>query len=161
MKNSYRIQVLFTVLAMVLVTLACGTSNTGEKVGESSSPTTAPAKVEVFKAGDTIKVEDYTITMDSAQVQGSKLLANFTIDNTSGTKEQAISSMMSFSAKDTDGNKLDFSFCDGSQLDGTVLVGDKLKGNVCWDGVRTDSIVKIYYVASFLGSGAIVWEVDN
>ena len=161
MNNAYRIQVLSAALAMVLVTLACGTSNTGEKVGENSSPTSAPAKVEVYKAGDVINVDDYTITLDSAQVQGSKLLTSFTVDNTSGAKEQVISSIMSFSAKDTDGNKLDFSFCDASQLDGTVLAGDKLKGNLCWDGVRADSTVKIYYEASLFGSGAIVWEVGK
>ena len=117
-------------MAIILVTLACGTSNTGEKVGEVSSPTTAPAKVEVYKVGDVIKVDDYTITLDSAEVQGSKLIANFTIDNTSGAKEQVISSIISFSAKDTDGNKLDYTLCDASQLDGKVLAGDKLKGSL-------------------------------
>jgi hypothetical protein len=68
---------------------------------------------------------------------------------------------MSFSAKDADGNKLDFGICDGSQIDGKVLAGDKLKGNACWDGVKAGAKVKIYYEASILGSGAIVWEVSK
>lgn len=160
MKKIPTIKILLILAIFILISLACGSATSGEKIGESSSATSAPVKAQVYKTGDIIKVEEYTITLNSTKFQGSKLIANFTIDNSSGSKELAISSMLSFSAKDDEGNKLDYSICDGSGLDGKVLTGDKLKGNICWDGVKI-SKVKIYYEASFLSSGAIVWEVTK
>jgi hypothetical protein len=157
MKASFKIILIIMVLAAV--SLACGTSTTGEKVGESASATSAPAQVTTYKVGDIIKVDDYTITLNSAQVTGSKLVANFTFDNSSGSQERAVSSIISFTAKDTDGNKLDFAMCDSSSMDGKILVGDKLKGNVCWDGVKSGAKLKIYFDPTLIGSGAIVWEV--
>lgn len=157
MKN--RIQLFAIVLVIVLITLACGSTTTGEKVGESNpAATSAPVTVQTYKVGDVVKVEDYTLTLNTADVTGSKLVANFTFDNTGGSKEQIVSSIISFSAKDLDGTKLEFSFCDGSGLDGKVLAGDKLRGDLCWDGVKPDLGLKIYYEV-MLSSGAVVWQV--
>ena len=162
MKTNNKIQIIIAILVVFLITVACGTSTTGEKVGDSSTmATSVPVQVETYKPGDVIKVDDYTITLNNAEIQGSKLIANFTFDNSNGSKEQAVSSLLSFSAKDTEGNKLDFSICSGSSLDGSVLAGDKLKGDICWDGVLPNSTVKIYYTASLLGKGAIVWQVPK
>lgn len=160
---SRKFAVVSVLVVLVLVTLACGSSTSGEKVGDSTSApgaTSAPVKMETFKVGDVVKVNDYTITLNSAKITGSKLMANFSIDNSSGAKEQVFSSVMSFSAKDTDGAKLDFALCDSGQLDGKVLAGDKLKGSVCWDGAKSGNKYKIYYDATLIGSGAIVWETE-
>jgi len=162
MKKKNSIIIITFILVIALTQLACSSSsNTGEKVGESGEVTQAPQKVETYKAGDIIKVGDYTISLDSAEVQGSKLIAKFTVDNSNGTKEISISSLLSFSAKDTEGNKLSASICDGSGLDGSVLVGDKLKGSICWDGVVEGATIKIYFEPNLFGSGAIVWEVGK
>jgi hypothetical protein len=69
--------------------------------------------------------------------------------------------MLSFTAKDSEGTKLEQEIFDcGSGLDGKVLPGDKLKGNICWSGATTNT-VKIYYEAELFSSGAVVWEVTK
>ncbi len=161
MKNKNLLAIILSLLAILLTQLACGSSNTGEKVGESEGTTAVAPQIEVYKAGDIIKVDDYTITLETTEIQGSKLIANFVVDNSAGTKEITISSLMSFEAKDSEGNKLSTAFCDGSGLDGSVLVGDKLRGSICWDGVLEGATLKIYYEPSLFGSGAIVWEVGK
>jgi len=159
MKNN--LYLLAVIIALIIATLACGSSNTGEKVGEGgTSPTSAPPKVEVYKVGDIIQMEDHTIVLNSAIFQGSTLKTNFSLKNT-GAEEIAVSSLMSFEAKDSEGTKLEQDIFDcGSSFDGTVLPGDKLKGNICWSGATT-STVKIYYTANLFGSGAVVWEITK
>lgn len=160
MKRKNVIYLVFVVLFITV--LACGSSNQGQKVGESSgnaAPTAAPAKVEIYKAGDVVQVEDHTIVLNSAEIQGNILKANFTIENKGGS-DLNVSSLLSFTAKGDDGSKLEPEImdCGSSHLDGKVLPSDKLKGDICWKGLTTAS-AKIYYEASLLGSGAIVWEV--
>jgi hypothetical protein len=45
-------------------------------------------------------------------------------------------------------------------LDGKVLPGDLLRGNICWTGATSD-MIKIYYEASLFGEGAVVWEITR
>lgn len=148
----------------VLVGAACASSNTGQKVGERSSSdgqaATAAPKLTIYRVADVIQVQDHTIVLNSASMQGGLLTANFTIENT-GNKELAISSLLSFSAKDSEGNKLEQALldCPSGSLDGKVLPGDKLRGNICWKAPASGK-VRIYYEAKLFGSGAVVWEVN-
>lgn len=161
MKKYKGLPVILAIIALIIATLACGSDSTGEKVGESdTSPTTAPPQLEVFGIGDVIKVKEHTIVLNSAEFQGNVLQANFTIEN-SGTDELNVSSIISFEAKDDEGTKLEQELFDcGSGLDGSVLPGDKLKGNICWSGAATD-IVRIYYSSALFSSGAVVWEIHK
>ena len=69
--------------------------------------------------------------------------------------------MMSFEAKDTRAPNWDQEIFDcGSSLDGSVLPGDKLKGDVCWSGAAAD-VIKILLQSDLFGSGAVVWEVKR
>lgn len=150
-------------LAMLFVVSqgCCGSgSNVGEKVGTKApqGPAATP-KVETYKAGDIVQVKNHSIALNEAKVQGGTLIANFTVEN-QGPDEITVSSLASFSARDEEGSKLNFSLCEGSQLDGKVLAGDKLRGNLCWSGVKGTKGVKIYYEPTLFGSGAIVWELD-
>ena len=149
------------IAVLIIVSLACGGSDTGEKVGESGETSVPDSpKVEVYKVGDIIQAKDHTIILNSATLQGSALRANFSIENL-GAEEIVVSSIMSFDAKDSDGVVLEMDWFDcGTQLDGTVLPGDKLKGDICWSGATT-TIAKIYYKTSLLSSGAVVWEVTE
>ena len=162
MTNQRTKYILVAVIVLIVSILACGGSdNTGSKVGTSSDTggDSAP-KVEIYKSGDVIQVKDHTITLNNAKLQSGKLQANFTVEN-QGSEEVTVSSMLSFSAKDSDGVKLEQDIFDcGSSFDGSVLPGDKLKGDLCWEGATTNS-AKIYYEASLFGSGAIVWEVKE
>jgi hypothetical protein len=142
------------VCLLIVVALACGDSNAGSKVGTAAPG--APAAAQIYAVGDVVQVKDHTITLNSAALTGDVLKANFTIEN-KGTSDLAISSMMSFSAKNSDGTKLDLEFGCGASMDGKVLPGDKLRGDICWKGAAKP--VKMYYTANFLSSGAVVWEV--
>lgn len=162
MKNKTMAYPMFALALLVLVALACGSSSTGVKVGETTTnpPTSAPPQVVVYKIGDVIQVGDQTIVLNNAEFQGNKLVANFTIQN-KGSSDLTVSSMLSFTAKDSEGTKLeqDYFNC-GSSLDGKILPGDKQKGDICWNNTTTNS-VKIYYEAELFGSGAVVWEVTK
>jgi hypothetical protein len=156
-----KIAILAVLVALVLSTLACGSSSTGSKVGETGSQsTTAPAQVQTFKVGDLVAVGQHTIVLNSATVNGNVLKANFTIEN-KGTDDMAVSSLLSFTAKDSEGTKLETSIMDcGSDLGGKVLPGDKTKGDVCWSGA-TNFPIKIYYEDGLFSSGATVWEIQK
>jgi len=161
MKNHKGLPIILAIVALIIATLACGSDSSGEKVGESNtSSTNAPPKLEVFGIGDVIQVKSHTIVLNSAEFQGNILQANFTIEN-GGNEEINVSSLISFEAKDDEGTKLEQEIFDcGSSLDGSVLPGDKLKGNICWSGAETD-IVRIYYTSNLFSSGAVVWEVHK
>jgi hypothetical protein len=146
-----------------ILSVACGESNEGQKIGEAPQPIsnspTPKVTVSTFAVGDIVKVQDQTITMNSAIISGNTLMANFTVEN-QGAKDVNLSSLISFEARDTEGQKLDISFGNGPSLDGSVLPGDKMRGDIVWNGLATDS-AKIYYRANFIGSGAVVWQVNR
>ena len=144
---------------LILASLACGGSNTGVKVDEVDTATKAPAKVETYDVGDVIEVKGQTIVLNSVELTGKLLIANFTIENKSDG-EFTVSTMLSFSAKDDEGTQLeeDIFDCDPS-LGGTILAGDKSKGNVCYE-TTGNAPYKIYYEAALFGSGAVVWAVN-
>ena len=161
MKKTTLIHLLILVAVLALPALACGSDNTGQKIEEDEVAPTASSKVEAYKVGEAIQVKDHTIILNEVTVRGKRLKANFTVEN-KGDDEIVISSIMSFSARDAEGTKLkqEIFDCSSSSLDGKLLAGDKIKGDICWEGLSTDS-AKIYYEASLLGSGAVVWEVAD
>ena len=180
-KNSFFLGL--AIITLIIASLACGSSNTGTiantvapaaTTGNTTSSTaevateaptaeqpTATSGILIYKVGDVIQINDQTITLNTANITGDTLQANFTIEN-KGTSDITVSSMISFEAKGSDGTKLDQDYfnCPSGSLDGDILPGDKLKGTICWKGVSTDS-VKIYYQADFLSQGATVWEITK
>ena len=153
--------ILLVVGALTLATLACGGSdNSGVKVDDAApAPTKEPPKVVTYSAGDVIEVKDHTIVLNTAELSGSVLQANFTIEN-KGSDDLNVSTLLSFSVKDDEGTKLETEIFEcGASLGGTILAGDKSKGDICWKATGNNPY-KIYYEASLLGSGAIVWQVD-
>lgn len=160
MNKAFR-YLIVVIITLGLATLACGSDQSGEKVDEKEVATKPPPKVETYKAGDVIKVKEHTIVLNEATISAGILKANFTVEN-KGSEDLNVSSLLSFNAKDDEGSKLEQEIfdCDTSSLDGTVLPGDKLKGSICYKGA-TATPIKIYYEASLLGSGAVVWEVSE
>lgn len=200
MMNKKTFSYLFVfVLALAIISLACGGSNEGVKVTavktESAKVTNTPKAaseqneseqteesadtleenveqekgeeekaeekqaLQVFNVGDVVEVKDHTIRLNSVEYKGNILDANFTIVN-QGESDLAISSFLSFSAKKEDGTKLEQEIfdCGSSSLDGSIIPGDKLKGDICWSGANPEDGIKIYYEASLFGSGATVWN---
>lgn len=176
-KNMYYIALAIAVL--LLISLACGSSNEGSVITPSAQEdeqTEAPAAevaepgeaeqeeepkpaYEVFEVGDLIEVKEHTIRLNSVEYQGTSLVANFTFEN-HGSTDLNVSSLLSFSAKKGDGTLLDQELfdCGTSSLDGSVLPGDKLKGDICWSGASPDDEIKIYYESSLFSQGAVVWN---
>ncbi len=66
---------IFALVVVVLIQLACGSSNTGQKVGEVTSPTSAPVTAQVYKVGDIVQIKDQTIVLNSAEIQNDILKA--------------------------------------------------------------------------------------
>jgi hypothetical protein len=120
----------------------------------------AELKVDVFKVGDVIEVNDHTIVLNDVNFEGDVMKANFTVEN-QGDSDMSVSSMVSFSARVRDGSQLEQEIFDcGSSLDGDVLAGDKLKGDICWSGANRDAGIKIYYEVELFEQGAVVWQVE-
>lgn len=81
------------------------------------------------------------------------LLIDLTIEN-NGTEDLSISSLMSFELKTPDGEQAEQTyFLDSitSQLDGTIMPGDLLKGQIAYD-VKSADKYYFYFVDSLLDS---------
>jgi hypothetical protein len=106
-----------------------------------------------------VQGKDHTIRLNSIEYRGTVLVADFSVENL-GDTDVDMSSMLSLSAKRSDGTQLEQEYfdCGTSSLDGKVLPGDRLRGNICWTGANVEDGIKIYYEASLFGEGAIVWE---
>jgi hypothetical protein len=174
MITSRKIQIAIVLIFLLFATIACGTStaNTGEKVGEVGTkteqmtapaeqevqPTTAPIK-SVFTVGDVVKLEDQNVVMNSIDYSNGIIKANFLIENT-GSSDVNVSSMLSFSAKSDDGTVLEQEIFDcGTSLDGSVLPGDKLRGDICYK-IDASGVFKIYFQED-LTSSPVVWKLDT
>ena len=126
---------------------------------KDADPTT-----EYFSVGDVIEIQGHTIALNSVEYFDTGILqTNFTITNASQQKELNISSILLFSAKKSDGIKLDQEIFDcGTGLDGSVMPGDKLRGNICWGGASEADGIKIYYDSNFFsGGGTVVWLAEE
>jgi hypothetical protein len=173
MITSRKIQITIALLFLLFATIACGTSttNTGEKVGEVSSmteQTTAPAVQEVqptavpsksvYTVGDVVKLKDQNVVLNSIDYSNGIIKANFLIENT-GSSDVTVSSMLSFSAKSDDGTLLEQNIFDcGTSLDGKVLPGDNLRGDICFK-IAAPGLFKVYFQED-LTSSPVVWELD-
>ena len=183
--NKKSLRTLIVLVMLIFITsMACGSSdNTSTKVGEveteptessmgeateepvivSEDPTAAPTETTQLKdkyaVGDIIATPNQVIVLTGAEFLNNLLVADFAIGNT-GNDFSSISSLISFSARNSDGTTLEQEWFDCSPgLDGTIAPGDKLKGKICW--INATPGVKIYYEENFLSSGAIVWEVNE
>ena len=128
---------------------------------ESTSEESEPA-FQIFEVGDLIEVEDHTVRLNSVAYNGSLVTANFTFENL-GDSDLNVSSLLSFTAKNEDGTKLEQEYfdCGTSSLDGSVLPGDKLRGDICWQEASPEAGIKLYYEADLFSQGAVVWNATE
>jgi hypothetical protein len=140
---------------------------TGDDTEETDEePTTEPTaeptqtqtiKREIYEIGDIVELEDQIVVLNKVtKLSNNGLMANFTILNTSN-EPISISSLLSFSAKNTDGEQLEQEIfdCGSSSLDGTIVVGDRLTGDICWSGGIPEEGMKLYYSAELFGSPVV------
>ena len=79
------------------------------------------------------------------------LIIDLTIEN-NGSEELNISSMMSFDLKDSNGERGKYALLTeaiSSQLDGSIMSGDLLKGQIAYD-VKDSDTFNFYYLDSLL-----------
>ncbi len=127
---------------------------------EKAASAPAAMQTDVFRVGETVEVQDHTLTVLSVEQQGGRLRVEVQINNT-GTEDLIISSILLFAARDSSGEDLEFSFGPGiGSVDGTVLPNDKLKGTLEYKLPAGATGLRLYYTPGLFGEGAIVFALD-
>ena len=152
---------------IVIVVLAGVFGSRGNKDKDSSTPSTttssaeqqtssASSKNQAYGVGETVDIDGVKFTINSAinvdeadMVNNASNLAegntyeiiDITIENTTD-KDVAVSSVMSFTLKDEDGRSCSYllSWRDNGQLDGTILPGDKISGELLYEVPRNGEL---------------------
>jgi chitodextrinase len=164
MYNRNKFFIGLTLLSLILVQSACGKAGGGG----TSSATPSPTKVETYKVGDVVQVQDHTITLNKVVYYNGGRQADFTIEN-KGTEGVYVQPSL-FKAQDGEGRNLQVDLnCGLSVLVGQmILPGHILKGSICWYGATVYPVNKIYYDAELygsdkgeFGSNAVAWEVSG
>ena len=169
---------LLAITMLVILALACGSQAVTPSVISTGPATTAPVvivsftpepsltptpiKPSTYNVGDVIQLRDHTIVLNSASITNNILKANFTVENT-GSEPITISSIADFSVKDAEGTKMEQEFFDcGTSFDGSVIVGDKLKGDICWSLLQAKAVpFKIYYQPNIFNADVtVVWVIN-
>ena len=152
-------------------------SNSDEpsKSGVETSSAEEENKETVFRKGEIAELNGAQVTLsDHKESAGSDfnkpsdgnvfLMAEFEIANNTD-KELAISSMLSFEAY-ADDYKLDYSLGammdkDGSQLDGSIAEGKKMKGWIGWEVPQDYQNVEIYFTDNVWSSNKFVFLIEK
>jgi hypothetical protein len=143
-------------------------TSTGQATPTPTSTLPGSSYVQTSNVGDLVLAGTHTITLNSFQVIGDVLQANFTIMNMS-SENLTVNPYASFEARDSNGILLDqdTSNCPSAILYGSVLQGGQVTGNICWIGVTTDSC-EISYApmvvgGNFVAVGYVValWEIKK
>lgn len=141
-----RLAIAAGVLAAVVI-LGCGgaaNANNGTTTSGSSSNSSSSA-AKHFKVGDQVNVGNtWVVTVNSVKTsQGDEftqpkagntyVVVDVTLKNTS-SQEQNVSSLLSFSLKDSTGQKYDETIITGATPpDGKVAAGDVLRGQIPYE----------------------------
>lgn len=173
-----------TVLVILFVIgSSAGSNNNSTKIGENSTntststptPTTKSENLlaDSYKVGDVVKVGDYIFSVLSfnENVQstnqfitpkaGNKFVQiELSIENQSKDKT-TVSTILQMYMKDKEGAKYTQTFLpDQKSLDGELLAGDKIKGQLSYEVPTTASGFKFYYSAAWLTGKSIVVNLN-
>lgn len=113
----------------------------------TEAPTVNPnAPHAIGEAVDIGNGATFTVESAAPDTDGNLVVVGV-VDNSAGTDKIAVSSIMSFDVKDSNGNKGQIALViglDTAQMDGEVLPGDKLRGHVAYQpGLGTG--LKLYF----------------
>ena len=113
----------------------------------TASPTTSPPAS--YQLGQMVDIGNGAyIKVESLQKQQGIACITVLIDNSGGSEDIAVSSLLSFGLKDSSGNQAEidiFADCQHYPPDGTVLVGDKLRGSLGYDILSLTGSIALYY----------------
>lgn len=150
-------------------------ANETSSAPESEAAETSEAKT-VFGIGETAEMNDIQVTMlNYVESNGSEynspadgnvfVLVEFEIANNSDS-DLAVSSMMSFEAY-ADDYALNYSLSaimeaeSGSQLDGTIAPGKKMKGEIGYEVPADWSNMEIHFTDSLWSDSDFVFEINK
>lgn len=110
--------------------------------------------------GDAVVNKNVVIKLTSAKFETGVLKAQFVLYN-GGQQNVTISSLMSFDAKDGDGNKGKYQIStDAPSLDGGLVPGDTLRGTLVYGFDPGAKGLKLYYTDSLFGGDTIVFGIQ-
>jgi hypothetical protein len=139
--------------ALVLIVFIVG-------CGGPAGPPAASDRPATYKVGDTIEAQDHSLRVLSAAKNGDRLVVELQVHNT-GTKPLAISPLLSFSARTTNGESLGYALGSGGLADGRVPAGEEIKGALTFRLPATADGVKLYYLPSLFGPSLFVVTLDE
>lgn len=150
-------------------------SNKSQQNNAESSNIEEESKETVFRKGEIAELNGVQVTLtDYKESTGSNfnkpadgkvfLLVEFDIVNNTD-KDLAISSMLSFEAY-ADDYKLDYSLGamidkEGSQLDGSIAAGKKMKGWIGWEVSQDYKNVEIHFTDNVWSSNKFVFVIEK
>ena len=115
------------------------------------TPTPTPS---VYGTGEKVDIgKGAFITVESFQKWEGLGFITVQIDNSGGSEDIAVSSLMSFDVKDKEGNVAEidiFAECDHPAPDGTVLTGDKLRGTLVYELTPLGEGLTLYFTRDLL-----------
>src|SRR6266852_858736 len=157
---------------IVIALLACGESNnTGTASTLNSSKTNSSQPAKHFKVGDTVKVgTDWQVVVNSVKTDDggqfsslksgdTYLVVDISLTNLS-SKEQNVSSALSFTLQDTTGQKYNESIDGnaGATLDGKVSAGSPLKGVIVYEVPSSVKSFVLNFAPDIVSSGQTTWD---
>lgn len=159
-KNKYLLLLFVSLLLLTGCVDTESTNEKGEKTRTFNVSETAKVNNTIFKINSIKKIEkecmfefDGKCSSWNEPENDFFLVIDLTIEN-NGEEDLAISSMISFDLKDIDGVKGNYAILTESvksQLDGTVMPGDKLSGQIGYD-VKNSNEYNFYFIDSLLDS---------
>lgn len=171
-------KVLTVILVLILLAII-GSAGSGDtkKVGENGSgnSTATPADAnKTYKVGDQVQSRDYVFTVNSVRKdQGSEFfkpkdgnvyrVANVTIENKSKDRTN-ISTLLQMYLKDSESTKYTPTIISSGttgQVDGELLAGEKVKGDVAFEVPSTATSLKFYFTPEWLSGGTIVVDLGQ
>lgn len=156
-------------ISKIETTSAQSPSITPVVAAATPSPTQTPKVPEVFAIGDTVKMDDLEITVNSTRTSnGSKynkpdlakyLVLDVTVEN-KGSESVSISSLINMSLFDDKSYKRDSSRVHDQQgsLNGEIGPGRKIRGELAFD--VPESAFYEFVFKDILKSGQAIWRID-
>ncbi len=167
------------IVILFIIGAASGGGDKSQKVGENGQPTTQtgqttqPQTATTYKVGDQIQSGDYVVSVNAVRKssgsgfvkpkEGSAyVIPNVTIQNNSKDKT-TISSLLQMYVKDDEGNKYDPALTSDAtgKVDGELLAGEKVKGDVGFEIPTTAKGLKFYYTAAWLTGQSITIDLGQ
>ena len=163
-------------MVLIIIGAASGGSNNGtQKVGTNTTPTTQVQQPQAvnYKVGDQIKSGDFVFSVNSvSKDQGTAyvkptagsiyIIPNVTIQNNGKTKS-AVSTLLQMYIKDSEGNKYSPALTTNAtgKVDGELLAGDKVKGDVGFEVPLSATGLKFYFTPEWLTGDTIVVDLGQ